>query len=75
MITIQGSVRSEHPRVESVHRVPSTDPRLASGADLLVVLRLSMPEGRTLITQLERQMQAIEARKLKAVDVDDFPKP
>ena len=33
-----------------------------------------MPDGGTLITQLERQMQAIEARKLKAVDVDDFPK-
>jgi len=33
-----------------------------------------MLDGRTLITQLERLMQPIDASKLKAVDVDDFPK-
>ena len=32
-----------------------------------------MLDGRTLITQLERLIQPIEARKLQAVDVDDFP--
>jgi len=33
-----------------------------------------MLDGKTLISQLERLMKPIEARKLKAVDVDDFPK-